>query len=253
MGTTRWCMLVGLAVIVLSAWGERLRAEEEPEEIVARLKSKAESVQSGRADLKMTMSMMGQKVSMSGTMLFQKPRRSRTEITMNLGALKLEQIVIADGTTVWTYQPTMKMVTRIDLQKLTAATGMEKAAQKNSDIAQPFQGLQSESIRLLRTEEKDGKKVYVLEGTPDTSELPDFPFKPAKIQIWVGDESGLLQKMVMLDAQGNEMMSQIYENIEVNVDVPAEQFEFTPPEGVQVMDMTEGTINMLKTMKKPEE
>ena len=32
-----------------------------------------------------------------------------------------------------------------------------------------------------------------------------------------------------------------------------ELFEFTPLEGVQVMDMTEGAINMIKTMKKPKE
>ncbi len=27
------------------------------------------------------------------------------------------------------------------------------------------------------------------------------------------------------------------------------EFEFTPPEGVQVMDMTEGTMNMMRRMQ----
>jgi len=37
-----------------------------------------------------------------------------------------------------------------------------------------------------------------------------------------------------------------YTNIEVNTKIADSLFEFTPPEGVQVTDMTERTIKMIK-------
>ena len=44
-------------------------------------------------------------------------------------------------------------------------------------------------------------------------------------------------------------MTQSYSNIQTNVEMDDSLFEFTPPEGAQIMDMTEPTINMMKQMK----
>ncbi len=64
-----------------------------------------------------------------------------------------------------------------------------------------------------------------------------------------GAEDGVVRKMIMFNEEGKEMMSQSYTNIQLNIEVADSQFEFTPPEGIQTVDMTEGTINMMKEMK----
>lgn len=66
------------------------------------------------------------------------------------------------------------------------------------------------------------------------------------MEIWIGADDGVLRKMIMLDKEGKEMMSQSYTNIQLGIEVADSQFEFTPPEGSQVVDMTEGTIGMMK-------
>jgi outer membrane lipoprotein-sorting protein len=248
MSVTHWCLPAALAVLITG--GGLLQAAETPEQIIADLTEKAEAVETVRAHLTMTMAMMGQKMTMTGPVLVAKPRRSRIETSMDLGRMKMEQIVISDGSTIWTYQPTLKMVHKIDAEKVAAATGMDDAAQTGGDIMQPLRGLEPKSIKLLRTEQIDEANAYVLEGSPRVANMPQLPFRPERIRIWIEADHGLLRKVVMFDAEGAEMMSQNYDNIEVNVDVPDEKFQFTPPEGVQVLDMTEGVINMLRGLKE---
>jgi hypothetical protein len=50
----------------------------------------------------------------------------------------------------------------------------------------------------------------------------------------------------MLDAAGAEVMTQAYSDVRINGELDDAQFEFTPPAGAQVMDMTEQALLMLK-------
>ncbi len=236
-------------IVVVWVGGSFLRAEETTEQMIANLKAKAVAVKTVRADLKMSMAIMGQKMTMAGPVLIAPPGKARIEMSMDMGLMKMDQVIVADGTTVWTYQPTLKMAHRIDAAKVAAETGIEQVGQQGNDLTQPFAGLAPESIKLVRADKLAGNEVHVFEGVPAMPNLPQIPFKPAKTEVWVGAEDGLLRKSVMFDADGKEMMSQAYENIEVNVEIPAEKFQFTPPEGIQVMDMTDGVLNMLKMMK----
>lgn len=250
MRMVRWQIPVGVCVLTLSLGAALLQAEESVQQVIDKLKGKAESAQSASADLQMTMTMMGQNITMRGKMLFQAPKKNRMEIDMDLGNMKMQQTVVSDGKTVWTYQPMIKMVSKIDLEKVIAATGVDKAGQQaSSDITKPFGSLKPDTVKLLGTEELDGVKAVVFEGMPQTGELPNMPFKFSKMKIWVRADDGLLHKMVWFDENGKEIMSQTCVNIQTGIDIPASKFEFTPPEGVQVMDMTEGTINVIKSMK----
>jgi outer membrane lipoprotein-sorting protein len=243
---TRWHVPAAVAVLAFALQSGFLHGEETTEQIIAELKAKAENVETVRADLKMTTTVMAQQLTMEGSAIFSKPDRTHIEMSMDIGAMKMDQTVISDGTTVWTYQPTLRMVHKIDTAQVAAETGIEHSAQQGGDVMRPFQSLQAESIKWLRSDESEGVEIHVFEGTPAVPDLPQIPFTPAKIELWVGVEDGLLRKATMYDAEGNEVISQSYDNIEVNVDVPEEKFQFVPPEGIQVLDMTENVISMLK-------
>ena len=93
-------------------------------------------------------------------------------------------------------------------------------------------------------------KALVFKGLPRKSEMGEMTFTPAEIEMWIGADDGLVRKMTLFNEEGKEMMTHSYMNVEINTEVNDSQFEFTPPEGTQVMDMTEGTINMIKEMKE---
>lgn len=251
MSAMRWCVPAMVAAVAVVVGGGVLRAEDTTEQIIADLTAKAEAVKTLRADLKMTTSIMGQTMTMEGSVLAAAPDRSRMELTMDLGVMKMDQVVVSDGTTVWTYQPAMKSAHRIDIGKVAAETGIEQTpGQQGADLMRPFAGLPPERIDRVRAEQIGDVRAHVFEGTPEVPDLPQIPFKPAKVELWVGSDDGLLRKVVMFDAQGREMISQVYENIEVDVEVPEDTFRFTPPQGVQVTDMTDSVIEMFKAMGK---
>jgi len=249
MATTRWPIASGLVALTLVMGNSPLRGEEGTEQIIANLKTKAAAVKSYQADMTTTMQMMGKNMSMRGTILVKKPKKSRTEMVTDMGSMKMEQIHVSDGKTTWIYQPKMKLAMRIDMEKVAAETKDKSGGEKTADISNPFQFFQPESISHIRTEEIDGSKACVFHGLPGKSDVQKMPFAPAKIELWIGADDGLVRKTVFFNEEGKEMMSQSYTNIRLNIEVADSQFDFTPPEGVQVADMTEGTINMMKEMK----
>ena len=168
---------------------------------------------------------------------------------MDMGAMKMQQIHVSDGKTTWIYHPKMNLAMRIDMEKVAAETKEESAGEKTADISKPFHSIQRDTISRVRTEEIDGSKACVFRGLPEKSGVQKMPFAPAEIELWIGADDGLVRKMIMFNEEGKEIMSQSYTNIQLNIEVADSQFAFTPPEGTQVVDMTEGTINMLKEMK----
>ena len=160
----------------------------------------------------------------------------------------MKQIHVSDGKITWVYQPQMKMVTKIDMEKVTAEM-KEKTGAKSGDISKPFQGFQRETLSY-RIKKAGGKKFYVFQGLPKIPETQKTTFTPTKMEMWLGADDGLVRKIIMFTEEGKEMMSQVYTNVKINVRLADSQFEFTPPEGVQVMDMTEGSVNMMREMQK---
>ncbi len=241
---TGLCIGIGLA---------QAEIDQKTSQLIAELEAKAEAINSYLADSTMNMEMIGQKMVYTGTLAFKKPNKSRLEMNTKLGSMDMKQIIVSDGKTVWTYQPNMKIVQKMDLDKIIAETGNDNK-QKNGDPSDPFQNLDRDSITYIRTDKIDGKDVYIFKGYPRmTAGAENAPFVPDNIEIGLNADSGMLGKMVMFNKEGKEMMSQTYSNIRLNIDIPDSKFEFTPPEGVQVMDMTEGTVNMMKQMGEDKE
>ena len=66
-------------------------------------------------------------------------------------------------------------------------------------------------------------------------------------------DSGLPYQILAYGDNDDLVMKQTYSNFRTNIDIDDSEFMFTPPEGVQVMDMTEGAMNMMKQMKENQE
>ena len=245
----RWINSICISIMMIVLGVGFLGADEKTERIIAELETKASKVSSCSADIAMTMDMMGQKMTTNGKYLFKTPNKIHMETDIDMGAMKMKQIYISDGKTAWAYQPTMNMVTKFDMEKLTDEMKEGGMGQKPGDISKPFQGFDKESVTFDRKDKIEDSEVYVFQGKPQAAGMQNLPFTISKMEIWIGADNGLAQKMILFDDEGKEIMTQSYSNIEVNVDLDDSKFTFTPPEGVQVMDMTEKSMDMMKQMR----
>lgn len=242
-GAVMACLFFGVG----AAW----TASDPAPALVTALEAKAAEVKTYRADMTIEMQMMGQSMVSKGEMIFKKPGRTRMETVMKMGGMEMKQVNVVDGDTAWTYQPAMNMVTKIDLKKVAEATGNAAGMSGTGDVSRPFQPLRPGTVQHLRTDTVGDAEVHVFEGSPQMGGAANTGMMPAKLQLWVGAADGMVRKTVMLNASGTPMMTQTFTNVRINTEVADTLFEFTPPAGAQVMDMTEGTLNMVRQMQAP--
>jgi outer membrane lipoprotein-sorting protein len=243
-----------LLIVTMFIGVSSAEADTKAEELIAKLQAKSGTINSYRADLTMTMDMMGQKMISTGKMAFKEPNKSWMELNTKMGGMEMNQITVSDGKTTWTHQPQMNMVQKIDIERVMAETGNDMTRQQGGgNLSNPLEGFERESISYIRKDKVEGEGVYVFQGTPKGVQTKNMPFTIGKMELWISTKNGMPRKVIIFNKEDKEIMSQTYSNIEVNIEIPDSQFEFTPPEGVQITDMTEGTINMMKQMNQEAE
>jgi outer membrane lipoprotein-sorting protein len=222
-------------------------------QIIDELTKKAQNIESYRVDTEIKTSAMGEDITTKGTMSFKKPNMMHmTTTTDMMGGMKQEMFKSDD--TVWTYMPIMKMASKVDLAKVKQAVPGQQDYDE-SDLTKTLKDFSKDSLTFIEKKKVDDKEVYVFQMAPEkfqpdmTSPQKTFPVVPQKMEFLVYADSGLPYKMIMYGKDGSVMMEQTYTNYQLNVPVHDSEFQFTPPEGVQVMDMTEATINMMKQMQ----
>ena len=161
---------------------------------------------------------------LEGKLLFQSPSRRRLEIR-EAGADSAPQFLVNDGKVEWQHYPQAGVVYRLTQPPPTPGPH------------RPFAEALPGTVRFV---EKAGTKQEPLmrfEAQPLPASVEGSPVPVQKIRIDVGEKDGLVREMVLLDAQGGEVLAQRFTHVEVNVPTSDKDFAFTPPEGAAVVDV----------------
>ena len=148
----------------------------------------------------------------SGTLYIKKENKYRIETGT--------QTIVTDGTTSWSYSPKKKQVI-IDNYKETGNT-----FSPNKYLFQYPENFYSD---LEGTEQLSGKDVYVLKLKPRESGY----VKSAK--LWVDKTDWIIKKIYIVTDESTTTYN--VKNVQLNAGLGNSKFTFTPPEGVEVIDM----------------
>lgn len=128
-----------------------------------------------------------------------------------------EQLMVCDGRTIWAYDPDLAQVTVRPADETLAGTPAELLAQK-ARLADNF------TTKDLG--EKNGLRGVALEPK---SEQSDFK----SIELWL--KAGVPQRLRFSDPLGGSTEVEL-RDLKVNAVLDEQQFRFTPPQGVEVVD-----------------
>lgn len=144
----------------------------------------------------------------SGTVLLQRPGRFRWETKQ-----PMEQLIIANGQTLWIYDKDLQQVTQ---QSLNRRTGTDPAALLTGNVA--------ELIKEFSIVELGGE-VFLLKPK-DRNEI----FQEVRLKFADG-------KLVALQIKNNlgQTSQFFFSNIVINKSFDQRLFQFTPPAGVDVL------------------
>lgn len=239
-----------IAVVFLFASMSGCAETVSTQERLAEIRSKAEGVTSYRVNMTMEMDMMGQTMTTEGQMAFKKPDKfyTKTETNMMGG---MTQEMYSSGNIMWTYMPATKTATKMDMTKFIAAGQDTSGMAGSAGITDPFKGLSEDMIKYIEEIDTIEGRAYVFEihmdlGDQMPQDAPGFQLIPKEMSVWISADTGLPIKTIMIGENGATMMEQSYSDFEINPEIDDSVFEFTPPEGVQIMDMTEMAENMMK-------
>lgn len=153
---------------------------------------------------------------------------------MDAGMMKTssKSKMVVDGEFMWVHTDSM---TEVNGQKMPQESVMKnKISDKLLDPAS-MDGMKNYNLKLLPEEKIDGKDAWVIEGTPKDATMKS---QQGRMVSWFDKKTGLPIKMVGYTPAGKEMSTTTFSDVKIDEKLSPELFTFTPPAGVQVMDMT---------------
>lgn len=183
------------------------------QDIIQNVQSVYKDISDAKASFSQTVKLGKSKAqTSSGTLYIKKENKYRIETDA--------QTIVTDGTTSWSYSPKKKQVI-IDNYKETGNT-----FSPNKYLFQYPENFYSD----LEGSEKIGSTdTYVLKLRPRENGY----VKSAK--LWVDKSSWLIKKIYIVTDESTTTFN--VKNIQLNIGISNSNFTFTPPEGVEVIDM----------------
>jgi outer membrane lipoprotein carrier protein len=204
---------IALSLLLACAWSAQAAGLDSLENFV-------KSAKSGRADFTQVVtapSREGQAArskTSSGSFEFVRPSRFRFVYKK-----PFEQTIVADGQTLWLYDPDLKQVTSRKQSQVLDSTPAALIA------AAPDVAALRKDFNLENAGEKDG--LQWVQATPKAKE---GQLRSVKIGFR-GDE---LASLEILDGFGQKSVI-TFTKMELNTAIPAETFNFKPPAGADVL------------------
>ena len=211
--------LVLFAALVLTAGHPAAHAQtadaQQADAVFDRLLAKYNAIDALRAEFTQTMSSsyMDQEESFTGLLILQ-GEKFRIETAT--------EVLVVNGQETYVYRP-------IEQQVLISDVVEDEASFLPTD----FLLHHDERFDVLDVDVVDynGERHYRLNLKPKS---PDSFFREAT--LWMRDRDDIITKMTVLDVNETRMIFTL-DNIELNPSLDADTFSFTPPDGVEIIDL----------------
>ena len=206
--------LMLFATIVLTA-GHPTAHAQEADAVFARLQAKYEAINALSAGFTQTMSsaFSEQEESFAGQLILQGDK-----YRVETGT----EVLVVNGKETYVYRPNEQQVLINDIVE-------DEASFTPSSFLLNYD--QRFDIRDVAVVTYDGAKHYRLNLEPKSA---DSFFREAT--IWMRDRDDIITKLTVLDVNETRMTFTL-DNIELNPALDADTFSFTPPDGVEVIDL----------------
>ena len=233
--------LIGLAFS--AAYGEDLRGH-----LLSRIEQKSLAVQSYKANFDLWIRAGEGEFMLTGVTLFKWPKMLRVEMSLR-DEKTLSQVLYWREGVVWQYLPSANVAFHREEEELRKKYPETFASQDLLNIQNPFDLVESSSIKFIEEESVEGESLYLFEGVPKKAIQHQGVLQPVLCRMQIADKDGLLRTLVLYDAAGREVVKQRFWDIQINLELLDEEFMFKP-ENVKLVEVTKQTEKKMKLLLK---
>jgi len=190
----------------------------EVQKIVQKVQERYDSTRDFTAKVtqEMTIASLGKTTAAQGTVAFKKPGKMRWELDHDA-----PQVIVADGSTLWLYQPKEHQVIKAPFDDAFRSTTPISFLTGVGNIAQDF------DMSLEGASANGGLVYLMLVPRRDSATL-------GKLRLTVASDSGEIRGAEIFDPLGNVSRLQ-FSDIRRNQNLPDKDFVFEVPPGVDVI------------------
>lgn len=220
--------VVGGSVLVAPLLAQSATAGKASSNAVQTLRSFVKQAQTGQAEFtQVVISPDGQRQRRSaGTLAFQRPGQFRFAYTS-----PSEQLIVSDGKQVWLYDVDLEQVTVRPMSQAVGSTPaaiLSSAALERDFVLKAIPAPTTGAVTATPASAPGGMKWEWVQAIPRQK---DGGFQ----SVEVGFVQGRLAALDILDGFGQRTRLN-FSKFETGVRLPADQFKFTPPAGVDVLN-----------------
>lgn len=210
--------LVWVCAVLAAVVPHATLAASELDAIVRKVQERYDATHDFTADVtqEMTIASLGKTTTAHGTMAFKRPGKMRWDLVQGD-----EQVIVADGETLWLYQPKEKQVLKAPFDAAFRATTPISFLTGVGKIAQDF------DVSLDGADDKGPEIHLMLVPRRDSASV-------GKLQLTVARDSGEIRGAEIHDPLGNVSRLR-FDHIKRNVGLSDDQFAFQVPPGVDVI------------------
>ena len=190
----------------------------EVQKIVQKVQERYDSTRDFTAKVtqEMTIASLGKTTTAQGTVAFKKPGKMRWELDHDA-----PQVIVADGSTLWLYQPKEHQVIKAPFDDAFRSTTPISFLTGVGNIAQDF------DMSIEGASANGGLVYLMLVPRRDSATL-------GKLRLTVASDSGEIRGAEIFDPLGNVSRLQ-FSDIRRNQNLPDKDFVFEVPPGVDVI------------------
>jgi outer membrane lipoprotein carrier protein len=193
-------------------------ASADLDSIVRKVQERYDATRDFTADVtqEMTIASLGKTTTAHGTVAFKRPGKMRWDLRQGE-----QQVIVADGETLWLYQPSEKQVLKAPFDAAFRATTPISFLTGVGKITHDF------DVSLDGDDAQDGVLQLLLVPRRDSANI-------GKLRLTVARDSGEIRGAEIQDPLGNVSRLR-FEHIKRNVGLGDDQFTFQVPPGVDVI------------------
>lgn len=210
------------AVLTLAAGLASAAPSAEVKPVVDKLQSVYAAMNSFRAQFtqELTHQESGTTETRKGSLLFQKPLLVRWET-----AAPAPELLLVTARDIWNWLPDEELAYRYSLELAQDSRSMIMVVTGQSPLNQDFD--------VERMPDEDGLIHLLLYPKDPVPQLTEA-------QLWLDPQTSLIKRALVMDFYGNT--NQIsFDSLTPDAPLQASDFSFTPPEGTEVEDHTDGS------------
>lgn len=207
-----------VAVVLVCALSVPCLAQEE--DVADRIQQRYENLQSFQADFVqiLTNAASGEQDRRTGSILFKHPSLVRWFTSM-----PEKELLVVGPQFVWDYFPAEELAVKYRVDQVFNSKTMVKFLSGRANLKEDF-------VVEAQGEDNGWLKFKLIPFEPEPSLVLGY--------MWVEKDTNLLRQVLLVDFFGNGNQVSLA-NVELDIPVEDGQFQFTPPEGVDVEDNTQ--------------